>query len=202
MDAGLRSSYGEPLEKKVEFTFSTKCVEIVNTFPNSKNGQTSPITTPMAIVFNQKIDPEQVLSLISLSLSQDGFLSKLTKKTYAPVQMLSAEEISNNVPLKLFLQKSGEGCSVAFRCTKNFLHDSTVTVKIDGKVRKIQPSFEVLFCLTAAASSPRLHLGKARLSQHAHNNLPSAHSHASAYRVLPEDFGLWVLFHLIMEQFL
>jgi hypothetical protein len=65
-----------------------------------------------------------------------GFLSKLTKKTYAPVEMLSKEEVERDTLLQLFLaQHQGtDGCWLAFKCTRNFLHDSDVTVKIDGNV--------------------------------------------------------------------
>lgn len=130
----MLSAFDEPLEE-FNFTFSTPRVEIVRQFPESN--RLAPVSSPMAIIFNQTIDPEQVLSLISLSLGQDGFLSKLTKKSFSAVELLSPEEVEQDTELQLFLtsHKAKEGCWLAFRSKKNLLYDSTVTVKLEGSVR-------------------------------------------------------------------
>lgn len=140
VDAGVRCAFNEPLEKKFKFTFSTPRVEIMHTYPASGNRNNS-ITTPMAIIFNQRVKADQVLSLISLALSQDGFINKLTKKTYGPVELLSSEDVEQNTDLQLFLtnNKAEEDCWIAFRCNRDFLYNSTVTVKLDGNVSSADP---------------------------------------------------------------
>ena len=83
-----------------------------------------------------------------MTLWVQGFLSKLTKKTYAPVEMLSKEEVERDTLLQLFLARhqGTDGCWLAFKCTRNFLHDSDVTVKIDGNVHSfILPRFAIHF---------------------------------------------------------
>jgi hypothetical protein len=71
-----------------------------------------------------------------MTILVQGFLNKLTKKTYAAVQMLTKEEVESDTLLQEFLALTPniEGRWMAFRCVKDLLHNSKVTVKIDGNV--------------------------------------------------------------------
>lgn len=111
-----------------------------------------------------------------------GFLSKLTKKTYAPVAMLSKEEVERDTLLQLFLARhqGTDGCWLAFKCTRNFLHDSDVTVKIDGNVHTyILPRFASI----SLTSLPRFRPPRVRLRLHARKRSASALCQNSAYLV-------------------
>lgn len=65
----MLSAYDEPLQKKHKFSFTTPRVEILHTYPDHRDKVA--LDSPMAIIFNQAIDPEQVLPVVSLALSQE-----------------------------------------------------------------------------------------------------------------------------------
>ncbi len=133
MKAGSTSHYNEALETDFVFSFQTPTVKILHTYPPS--GGRYVLNTPMAIVFNQQINPEEILETISISLSQENLFNKLMKKTYASVQMLSKRDIEQDKELQSFLTNyAKDGCWVAFCCARDFLYESTVTVKIEGNV--------------------------------------------------------------------
>ncbi len=65
----MLSAYDEPLQKKHKLSFTTPRVEILHTYPDRRDKVA--LDSPMAIIFNQAIDPEQVLPVVSLALSQE-----------------------------------------------------------------------------------------------------------------------------------
>jgi hypothetical protein len=87
----------------------------------------------MLLDFNQIIDPEEIVKLISFKCSTG--LRTLGGRSFGEARLATQEEIDSNLSIKKMVEVEREGRCVAFKCTKVFPNDSYITVKLGPTVR-------------------------------------------------------------------
>ncbi len=78
--AGTRALSGRTLEKETRFSFSTPRVELASALPYRHSRQNKP-DTPLALLFNQKVDPRAALAALALRGGQESVELALVPRT-------------------------------------------------------------------------------------------------------------------------
>ncbi len=115
--AGTRSATGGILAQAVSWTFSTPPPKVVISYPNNSHQPTEPV---FFIAFEQRIDPQAVLDSIQ-AFAGNGPVD---------LALASTADIKANEQVSQLVENATEGRWLAFRATRPFPADTTVSVTI------------------------------------------------------------------------
>jgi uncharacterized protein YfaS (alpha-2-macroglobulin family) len=117
VDAGTTSATGGVLAEDVRWTFSTPPVRIISSFPYDAPQPLEPI---FYIAFDQRIEPEAVLSTIVVTAGEE------------PVSLVIAkpEDIANDTQLKRLADNANEGRWLAFKASEPLPPDTRISVEV------------------------------------------------------------------------
>ncbi|MDB4954247.1 MAG: hypothetical protein JWO36_1816 [Myxococcales bacterium] len=134
--AGTKSVQGGVLRSGVKFTFETPAPKLIADFPSDYASQR--LDVPLFILFDQKIDPQTVLSTIHVTVAGAGWDSKPALQ----IRLLDAAEIEQDKRLQATVAnaKSDEktGRWLAFRTVQPFPRDSVITVTVDAGTASLE----------------------------------------------------------------
>jgi hypothetical protein len=88
--AGTRALSGRTLEKETRFSFSTPRVELASALPYRHSNQNKP-DTPLALLFNQRVDPRAALAALALRGGQESVeLALVPRSEWGKLRYLAA----------------------------------------------------------------------------------------------------------------
>lgn len=120
------SFYNEPLEQEFKKDFHSRLARVQ--FTSVDSGEAQVLQPAIAICFDQKVDPLQVVQFIDVSASQWRF------KSVGVVTLVPQDEIaalrSTILRSASWLDQKPDQC-VVIRCSEAFAPNTTVTVKIE-----------------------------------------------------------------------
>jgi len=131
--AGTQSAIGGTLTQKVEFTFSTPPVQVVNSYPS---GDSQPLEPIFFVAFDQRIDPQAVLDTITVTANRDQVETRLATE----------EEIAEDKDVSRLSENYSENRWLAFTATTPLPKDAEINVTIGPDT----PSAEGLLLSTSA----------------------------------------------------
>ena len=115
--AGIRSQAGEALQETVEFSFSTPPPTVQQVYPDHSPQPLNPV---FFVSFDQRINPEEVLETIQVSIGGRSI----------PVGLAGEEEIENDERVRQLVEGAGENRWLAFRAEEQLPANSTVQIMI------------------------------------------------------------------------
>ncbi|HRC54510.1 MAG TPA: Ig-like domain-containing protein, partial [Kofleriaceae bacterium] len=119
--AGTRSASGTTLQSATSFSFETPPATMVNSYPSAGPQR---LDTPMFVLFDQKVDPQAVLSTIKVTANGQP----------TGLQLLTAAEIAKHKTISGLVDAANQneqaGRWVAFRASADFPKDATIDVEI------------------------------------------------------------------------
>lgn len=115
--AGTKSATGSELAKEVRWSFRTPPPTLQTRYPTGGPQRLDPL---MFVSFDQRIDPAAVLETIHVTAGGESF----------PVRMATEEEIQADKTMSRIIAGAQEGRWVAFRATRAFPSNTTVTVNV------------------------------------------------------------------------
>ncbi len=118
--AGTRAAGGDTLAQATRFTFETPAPAVIEAYPG--DGQPQKLDVPMALVFDQRIDPLAVVDKLRVTANGDAI----------PVRLLARAEIAQDKRLAGFVDgviaAERDGRWLAFRATRPFPKDAQIEV--------------------------------------------------------------------------
>ncbi len=115
--AGTQSAVGGTLAEKVEFTFSTPPVQVVNTYPS---GDAQPLEPIFFAAFDQRIDPQAVLDTLTVTANSVPVETRLA----------TGAEIDTDKRVSRMVASQPEGRSLAFKTAAPLPKDALIQVTI------------------------------------------------------------------------
>ena len=115
--AGIKAISGESLAEAVTWTFKTPPPKIVTTYPDTSP---QPLTPIFFIAFDQRVDPEKVLSTIKVTAGNQPVNIVLASQT----------EIDKEERVSQLIKDIPEGRWLAFRATQSLPSEMSVSVTI------------------------------------------------------------------------
>jgi hypothetical protein len=124
--AGTRSALGGVLAEPVTWTFRTPAAKVVSFFPGEYGTQV--LDVPMFLGFDQRVDPDTVLSLVTAKAGSESLALRL----------LSEAEVSAHETLASLRDRSEPGRWLAFRPTVELPRDAMVYVTVAAGVPSLE----------------------------------------------------------------
>jgi alpha-2-macroglobulin len=114
---GTKSMVGGVLSQAVEWTFSTPAPKVTSTYPV---GEAQPRDPLFFIAFDQRIDPQAVLSTVQVSAGRETVSTMLA----------SQEQIDANTTVKNLVKNTPEGRFLVFQAAELLPSNATISVTI------------------------------------------------------------------------
>ena len=119
--AGLEAVDGSQLEETLRFGFATPAPEVMTVRPSGQGVQTRDV--PVAVVFNQKIDPVTAESIT------------VRDSAVVPMEVAGAEERAEIAERYGLKGADEEGRVIVLTPQRQYDYDSTVRVNVDGPIK-------------------------------------------------------------------